>query len=93
MWSLDRFAISIAERKGALYGLAISTAQMNAVLVDFEKFEEGAQPLQMIKEALENGLIRKSIHDWKGALTLLDAYVCEREPAAGGSGEKARQEE
>ncbi|HET8676282.1 MAG TPA: DNA polymerase I [Blastocatellia bacterium] len=88
LWSLDRFAISIAERKGALYGLAISTAQMNAVLVDFEKFEEGAQPLQMIKEALENGLIRKSIHDWKGALTLLDAYVCEREPAAAAPAKK-----
>lgn len=82
LWSLDRFAISVAERKGAVYGLAISTAQMNAALIDFEKFEPGADPLQMIKEALENGLIRKSIHDWKGALTLLDAYVCEREQPA-----------
>jgi DNA polymerase-1 len=78
LWSLDRFAISIAERKEAVYGLAISTAQMNAVLIDFEKFEAGADPLGMVKEALENGLIRKSVHDWKGALTLLDAYVCGR---------------
>jgi DNA polymerase-1 len=81
LWSLDRFALAIAERKGETYGLAISTAQMNAALIDFEKFEEGADPIKSVKEVLENGLVRKSIHDWKGALTLLDRYVCGREPA------------
>jgi DNA polymerase-1 len=80
LWSLDRFALSMAERKGELYGIAISTAQMNAALIDFEKFEAGADPLPAIKEVLENGLVRKSIHDWKGALTLLDRYACERAP-------------
>src|SRR6185503_7512485 len=80
LWALDRFALSIAERKGAMYGISISTAQMNAALIDLEKFEEGADPLPLVKEMLENGLIRKSVHDWKGALTLLDRYVCGREP-------------
>jgi DNA polymerase I len=89
LWSLDRFAISVAERKGEVYGLAISTAQMNAVLIDFEKFEAGADPLGMIKEALENGLIRKSVHDWKGALTLIDAYVCERDQPSPSPAKKA----
>ncbi len=89
LWSLDRFAISIAERKGAVYGVAVSTAQMNAVLIDFEKFDAGADPLGMIKEALENGLIRKSVHDWKGALTLLDAYVCERDGPQASPAKKA----
>ncbi|MGA9773741.1 MAG: DNA polymerase I [Blastocatellia bacterium] len=79
LWALDRFALSIAERKGAMYGISISTAQMNAALIDLEKFEEGADPLPLVKEMLENGLIRKSVHDWKGALTMLDHYVCERE--------------
>lgn len=83
LWALDRFALSIADRKGVLYGIAISTAQMNAALIDLEKFEEGRDPLPLVKEMLENGLIRKSVHDWKGALTLLDRYVCERGPVEG----------
>lgn len=81
LWALDRFALSIADRKGEMYGIAISTAQMNAALIDLEKFDEGADPLPLIKEMLENGLVRKSVHDWKSALTLLDRYVCERAPA------------
>ncbi|HVF89618.1 MAG TPA: DNA polymerase I [Blastocatellia bacterium] len=83
LWSLDRFALSVAERKGSPYGIAISTASMNAALVDFEKFEPGTDPLAALKEALENGLIRKSVHDWKGALTMIDAYACERQTGGG----------
>lgn len=78
LYALDRFALAIAERKGAVYGLAISTAQMNAALVDFEKID-GALPL--LQEALENGLVQKVVHDWKGALTLLHRYCCGREAA------------
>jgi DNA polymerase I len=75
LYALDRFAIAIAEHtKGPVYGLAISTAQMNAALIDFEKIE-GA--LSLVKEALENGLIQKAVHDWKGALTLLHRYCCD----------------
>ncbi len=79
LWSLDRIALAPAEREGRLYGLVISTAQMNATLVDFDHFEAGAQPLEILREVLENGLIQKSIHDWKHALTLLDAYLMERD--------------
>ncbi|HXG94407.1 MAG TPA: DNA polymerase I [Blastocatellia bacterium] len=91
LWSLDRFAFSAAEREGHLYGVAISTAQMNAALVDFEKFEEGADPLAAIKEVLENGLIRKSVHDWKGALTLLDEFACGRESLDKAKAKKAAE--
>jgi DNA polymerase-1 len=93
LWSLDRFALSMAERKGELYGVAISTAQMNAALIDFEKFEEGADPLPAVKDVLENGLVRKSIHDWKGALTLLDRYACGREATAGAEGRGGKRQE
>ncbi len=79
LWSLDRIAITTAERDETLYGLAISTAQMNAVIIDFEKFETDTDPLSLLKEVLENGIIRKSIHDWKGALTSLDKYITERD--------------
>jgi DNA polymerase-1 len=75
LWSLDRFSLSVAEREGKLYGLAISTASMNAALVPLEEFEPGADPLGMLREALENGLVRKAVHDWKGALTVLDRYL------------------
>ncbi|HSE97431.1 MAG TPA: DNA polymerase I [Blastocatellia bacterium] len=78
LWSLDRFALAMAEREGRLYGLAISTASMNAALVDFEAFEEGADPLELLREALENGLVRKAVHDWKGFLTSLDRFLRER---------------
>jgi DNA polymerase-1 len=79
LWSLDRIAVATAERDEKLYGLAVSTAQMNAVLIDFEKFESGHDPLDLLREVLENGIIRKSIHDWKGALTLIDKYITERD--------------
>jgi DNA polymerase-1 len=82
LWGIDRFALSMAERGGELYGVAISTSTMNAALVDFEKFEAGFDPLAALKEVLENGLVLKSVHDWKGALTALDRYACEREAAA-----------
>ncbi len=85
LWSLDRIALSIAERGGVPYGIAISTAMMNAALIDFEKFEPGIDPLTGVKEVLENGLLRKSVHDWKGALTALDRYVCGQSPASEGS--------
>jgi DNA polymerase-1 len=77
LWSLDRIAVAVAERDERLYGIAISTAQMNAMLIDFEKFESGHDPLDLLREVMENGLLRKSIHDWKGALTALDKYILE----------------
>jgi DNA polymerase-1 len=75
LWSKEGFALSIAERKGEVYGLAISTTASNSVLIDFEKFKSPAQAFAKVKEVLENGLLQKSVHDWKGALTLLCNYA------------------
>ncbi len=67
-----RIGLSIADRKGVVYGVAIAPEAMKAALIDFEKFEAKQDPLSKMKEALENGSVRKAVHDWKGALTLLD---------------------
>jgi DNA polymerase-1 len=75
LWSKEGFALSIAERKGEVYGLAISTTASNSVLIDFEKFKSPAQAFAKMKEVLENGLLQKAVHDWKGALTLLCNYA------------------
>jgi DNA polymerase-1 len=79
LWATGRFAIAMAERQGSIYGLAIRAEQMEAALINFEKFEAGADPLEMMREILENGLIRKSVHDLKGLLTALDRYICQRQ--------------
>ncbi|HXG65176.1 MAG TPA: DNA polymerase I [Blastocatellia bacterium] len=86
IWASDRFALAIAERAGQMYGIAISTATMNAALVDLEKFTESEAALATVKEILENGLVLKSVHDWKGALTALDRYVYERGAQQQGDG-------
>ena len=79
LWTKDHFGLAIAERKGGVYGVAFAPEEMKAALVDFENFEAKQDPLAKVKEVLENGLVRKAIHDWKGALTSLDRYVCQRE--------------
>lgn len=86
LWSKEGFAVALAERKGEVYGLAISTAAANAVLIDFEKFKSPAKAFEKVKEVLENGLLQKSVHDWKGALTLLHNYT-EKVAATGESEE------
>jgi DNA polymerase-1 len=79
VWSLERIAVAPADRNGVLYGIAVSTAPGEAALIDLEHFEPGAEPLPLIKEVLENGLVRKSIHDWKTALHLFDQYAREHD--------------
>jgi DNA polymerase I len=75
LWSKEGFALAIAERKGEVYGMAISTTASNAALIDFEKFKSPAKAFEKLKEVLENGLLQKSVHDCKGALTLLHNYL------------------
>jgi DNA polymerase-1 len=75
LWAGEGFAFSLAERGGAVYGLAISSAPANAALIDFEKFKNPAAAFAKVKEILENGLLQKAVHDWKGALTLLNNYT------------------
>lgn len=79
LWTKDHFGLAIAEHKGGVYGAAFAPEEMKAVLVDFENFEAKQDPLAKVKEVLENGLVRKAVHDWKGALTSLDRYACQRE--------------
>src|SRR4030095_10506113 len=79
LWSKDCFCLAIAERKNWPSGVAIAPEEMKAALVDFERFDAKQDPLPKIKEVLENGIVRKVIHDWKGALTSLDRYVCQRD--------------
>jgi DNA polymerase-1 len=83
----DDFALSLAERKGDAYGVAISTASSNAGLIDFEKLEKSIDAFAEIKEILENGLVQKSIHDWKNALTCLTSFVYRKQAASEASDE------
>ena len=75
LWTKDRIGLAIADRKGAVYGVAFAPEEMKAALVDFENFDAKRDPVPKVKEVLENGLVRKVIHDWKGALTSLDRYA------------------
>jgi DNA polymerase-1 len=79
LWDRERIGLAIAERDGAVVGLAIAPQEMQAALVDFSAFNAKLDPLMKLKELLENGLVRKVIHDWKGALTALDRCARERE--------------
>ncbi|HSB08964.1 MAG TPA: DNA polymerase I [Blastocatellia bacterium] len=78
LWEKERFALAIAERDGGAFGVAIAPKEMQAALVDFTTFAARQDPLAKLKEVLENGLVRKVIHDWKGALTALDRCARER---------------
>ncbi|HSE37678.1 MAG TPA: DNA polymerase, partial [Blastocatellia bacterium] len=75
----DRIGLAIADRDGGAYGVAFAPDEMRAALVDFDRFDKKLDPLPKVKQALENGRVRKAIHDWKGALTSLDRYVCQRD--------------
>jgi DNA polymerase I len=80
-WAADRLALSCAERDGELSGLAISTGASAASLIDFAGFEAGIDPLSMLNETFENGLVPKVIHDWKGLLTALNRFASRRQVA------------
>src|SRR5215470_11723794 len=81
-YNAERVALAPAEREGSLYGLAISPEHAAAAIVDFDKFETDSDPLAILKEVLENGLVHKCVHDWKGLLTSLERYQCQRERQA-----------
>jgi len=69
------FGIAVADRKNQLFGLAFSSEPSSSALVDFEQFESGTDPLERLKSVLENPKLRKTVHDWKGALTCLNQYL------------------
>ncbi len=56
----------------AAEGIAFSSAAGTSALVDFGKFAEGRESaIGSIREILSNGLIEKSVHDFKRAVGLL----------------------
>jgi DNA polymerase-1 len=75
LWEADRVAVAAAEREGQLCGLAFSTAASTASLVDLQSFEPASRPLAVLKEVLENPLVRKSVQDWKWLLTSLHRFT------------------
>ena len=79
VWHKERIGVSIAEREGIVFGIAIAPTEMQAAIVDFSAFNAKHDPLAKLKEVLENGLVRKVIHDWKGALTALERCSRERD--------------
>jgi len=82
IWAADQFSLAMAEREGALFGIAISTAPGKSALVDLDSCEPETDAVATLKEAFENGLVRKSVHDWKGVLTSLDGYIRNRQARA-----------
>ena len=79
LWDKERIGLAIAERDGVVFGFAIAPTESRAAIVDFSAFNSKQDPIVKLKEVLENGLVRKVIHDWKGALTALDRCARERE--------------
>ncbi|HEY3136955.1 MAG TPA: DNA polymerase I [Blastocatellia bacterium] len=75
LWDKESIGLAIVERDGAVAGIALAMGQMKAALVAFEKLSVRQNALQKMKEVLENGIVRKVIHDWKGALTALDCMA------------------
>src|SRR5262249_39692224 len=82
LWSRERFGISISERDGLPFGVAIAPEEGKAALIDLARFDDRQKPLAKIKEILENGLVRKVVHDWKGALTSLDRLARQEQTGA-----------
>jgi DNA polymerase-1 len=94
LWPKDRIAIAPAyteafkdagkdaDKDSTVYGIAISPAPGESTLIDLRHFEAGATPLASIKEVLENGLVRKAVHDWKTCLHVFDRYAREHDPAS-----------
>jgi DNA polymerase I len=80
LWSVDRFALAIAPSTDGLTGIAISTTAGTATFVDLVAIDEPDTAFDALVEVLENGLIRKSVHDWKAALHALNAYREHRSP-------------
>ena len=73
------FSLSVGERDGSMYGVALAAEESKASLIEFDKFETKQDPMAKVKEVLEDGRVRKAVHDWKGALSALHRCVRDRE--------------
>ncbi|MFN2415704.1 MAG: DNA polymerase I, partial [Pyrinomonadaceae bacterium] len=84
LWEVDHWTFAVSDstpagagqqvsvRDGQPTGLAISHAPNTAHFIDFAEFEGGHdQAVSMLRDALSNGLLSKSVHDLKRAVALL----------------------
>ncbi|MET0621723.1 MAG: DNA polymerase I [Pyrinomonadaceae bacterium] len=85
LWEVDHWAFAVSDSTPAgagqqvsvrdgnpPTGLAISHAPNTAHFIDFAEFEGGReQAVSMLRDALSNGLLSKSVHDLKRAVALL----------------------
>jgi DNA polymerase-1 len=78
LWTKDRFGLSIGEHDGSLI-VAIAPEESEASLIDSGAIKMKDDPIAAVKAVLENGLVHKAIHDWKGALTSLDRCIRRRQ--------------
>lgn len=78
LWTKDCLGLSAGEHNGSLM-VSIAPDANESALIDLQSFNSKDNPLATVKEVLENGLVRKAIHDWKGALTSLDRCVRRQE--------------
>ena len=74
LWEKDSFGLAACERDGRLESVAISSEPGAAALIDFTQVDSPTDAIHQIRALLENGLISKSIHDLKGALTALNRF-------------------
>jgi DNA polymerase-1 len=74
-----RFSLSVGERGGSTFGVALAAEESKASLIEFDKFETKHDPLAKMKEVFEDGRVHKAVHDWKGALNALQRCARDRE--------------
>jgi len=84
VWASERIALSVGESDGVVKGIAISLSHNNATYIDFSNFEPGGAPLQLVRDILENGIIRKAAYDFKGILTALNCKPNSLQSDSGG---------
>jgi DNA polymerase-1 len=87
LWDAERVGLALADSTpagngeqdcslnfGAAFGIAFSTAPGNAAYVDLNKFSGGSgSAVSALHDVLGNGLLEKSVHDFKRAVGLLAA--------------------
>jgi DNA polymerase I len=73
LWGVDRIALSLAVSAAQVSGIAVATSPGSAVYLDLAAIDDGPVTFDKFAEVLENGLIRKAVHDWKSLLHHLNA--------------------
>jgi DNA polymerase-1 len=72
LMAADRLAISCVTTAAGLCGVAFSASPSQAAYVDLAGSDDPAGAFSALAGLLENGLVAKSVHDWKAALHALN---------------------